>query len=55
MKTTDVPFAVLRFQYQLARIPLQLIEAQMAAWIGSEAPPRLFYQRWLGRAGRDRR
>ena len=48
MKTTDVPFAVLRFQYQLARIPLQLIEAQMAAWMGSEAPPRLFYVRWLG-------
>jgi hypothetical protein len=48
MKTTDVPFAVLRFQYQLARIPLQLIEAQMAAWMGSEAPPRVFYERWLG-------
>ena len=48
MRTTDVPFAVLRFQYQLARIPLQLIEAQMAAWMGSEAPPRLFYQRSLG-------
>ena len=48
MKTTDVPFAVLRFQYQLARVPLQLIEAQMAAWMGSEAPPRLFYERWLG-------
>ena len=42
------PFAVLRFQYQLARIPLQLFEAQMAAWMGSEAPPRLFYERWLG-------
>ena len=48
MKTTDVPFAALRLQYQLARIPLQLIEAQMAAWMGSEAPPRLFYERWLG-------
>ena len=48
MKTTDVPFAVLRFQYALARIPLQLIEAQIAAWMGSEAPPRLFYQRSLG-------
>jgi hypothetical protein len=48
MNTTDVPFAVLRFQYQLARIPLQLIEAQMAAWMGSEAPPRLFYERSLG-------
>ena len=48
MKSTDVPFAVLRFQYQLARIPLQLIEAQMAAWMDSEAPPRLFYERSLG-------
>jgi hypothetical protein len=48
MDTTDVPFAVLRFQYRIARIPLQLIEEQMAAWMGSEAPPRLFYERWLG-------
>ena len=48
MNTTDVPFAVLRFQYQIARIPLQLIEEQMAAWMGSEAPPRVFYERSLG-------
>jgi hypothetical protein len=48
MNTTDVPFAFLRFQYQIARIPLQLIEEQMAAWMGSEAPPRLFYARSLG-------
>jgi hypothetical protein len=48
VKTTDVPFAVLRFQYQLARVPLQLIEEQMAAWMGSEAPPRVVYARWLG-------
>jgi len=48
MNTTDVPFAFLRFQYQIARIPLQLIEEQMAVWMGSEAPPRLFYKRSLG-------
>jgi hypothetical protein len=48
MNTTDVPFAVLRFQYQIARIPLQLIEEQMAAWMGPEAPPRVFYKRSLG-------
>ena len=48
MNTIDVPVAVLRFQYQLARIPLEVIEAQMALWMGSEAPPRLFYERWLG-------
>src|SRR3954447_15861249 len=27
---------------------LQLIEEQMAAWMGSEAPPRVFYKRSLG-------
>lgn len=48
MKTTDLPLAVLRFQYQLARIPFQLIEAQMAAWMGPKAPQRLFYERSLG-------
>ena len=48
MNTTDVPFAFLRFQYQIARIPLQLIEEQMAAWMGSQAPPRVFYARSLG-------
>ena len=48
MEITDVPFAVLRFQYQLARIPLQLIEEQVVAGMSSEAPTRLFYERWLG-------
>ena len=48
MEITDVPFAVLRFQYQLARIPLQLIEEQVVAGMRSEAPTRLFYERWLG-------
>ena len=48
MEITDVPFAVLRFQYQLARFPLQLIEEQVVAGMSSEAPTRLFYERWLG-------
>ena len=48
MEITDVPYAVLRFQYQLARFPLQLIEEQVVAGMGSEAPTRLFYERWLG-------
>ena len=38
MEITDVPFAFLRFQYQLARIPLQLIEEQVVAGMSSEAP-----------------
>jgi hypothetical protein len=48
MEITDVPFAVLRIQYQLARFPLQLIEEQVIAGMSSEAPTRLFYERWLG-------
>ena len=48
MEITDVPYAVLRFQYQLARFPLQLFEEQVVAGMGSEAPTRLFYERWLG-------
>jgi hypothetical protein len=48
MEITDVPYAVLRFQYQLARLPLQLIEERVVAGMSSEAPTRLFYERWLG-------
>ncbi|ODQ92930.1 IF2 family translation initiation factor [Mycolicibacterium holsaticum] len=49
MKITDVPFAVLRFQYQLARFPLQVIEDRVVAKMDSEAPARLFYERSLGK------
>ena len=55
MEITDVPFAVLRFQYQLARFPLQLFEEQVVARMGSEAPTRLFYERWLGGLDATRR
>ena len=48
MEITDVPFAVLRFQYQLARLPLQLFGEQVVAGMSSEAPTRVFYERWLG-------
>jgi hypothetical protein len=49
MKITDVPFAVLRFQYQLARVPLQLIEDQVVARMGAESPARLMYERSVGK------
>ncbi len=48
MKILEIPFAVLRFQYQIARIPFQLIETQLAGRLTSEAPARLFYERSLG-------
>jgi hypothetical protein len=48
MNITTVPFAVLRFQYQIARFPFQLIEDRVVARLDSEAPGRLFYERALG-------
>jgi hypothetical protein len=48
MNITDMPFAVLRFQYGLARFPLQLIEQQVLTRMDSEAPGRLFVERSLG-------
>jgi hypothetical protein len=49
MKITDVPFAVLRLQYQLARAPLQLLEEQVVGRLDAEAPARLLYERSVGR------
>ncbi len=48
MEITDVPYAVLRFQYQLARYPLELFEKQVVAGMDPETPTRVFYERWLG-------
>lgn len=49
MKITDVPFALLRKQYQLARLPLQLIEERVVGRLDSEAPARLMYERSVGK------
>ena len=49
MKITDVPFALLRKQYQLARLPLQLIEEKVVGRLDSDAPARLMYERSVGR------
>jgi hypothetical protein len=48
MNITTVPFALLRFQYQLVRLPLQVIEDRVIVRMGAEAPARLFYERSLG-------
>src|ERR1700755_426980 len=48
MNITTVPFTVLRFQYQLARFPLQLIEDRVVGRLDTESPARLFYERSLG-------
>jgi hypothetical protein len=48
MRIIDAPLAVLRFQYRIARLPLQVIEEQVVARMGTEVPARLFYERSLG-------
>jgi hypothetical protein len=45
VKITDVPFSVLRFQYKLARFPLQFIEERMVVRMGSTSAGRLLYER----------
>ncbi|GAA4535993.1 IF2 family translation initiation factor [Mycobacterium paraffinicum] len=48
MRISEVPFAVLRFHYQLARFPLQVIEDRVVTRIPTEAPARLLFERSLG-------
>jgi len=48
MKLTDVPFAILRLQYRIARTPLQLVEDRLMPRFGQAAPGRLMYERALG-------
>lgn len=48
MRVTELPLAVLRFQYQFVRFPLQVIEDRVVARMGAEAPARLLYERSLG-------
>jgi hypothetical protein len=48
MSLNELPLAVLRYQYQMARVPFQLIEDQFVARMDPEAPARLLYERSLG-------
>lgn len=48
MSITAIPKAVLKFQYQVARVPLQMIDDRFVARMNDEAPARLFYERSLG-------
>lgn len=48
MNITTIPRAVLRFQYRLVRLPLQVIEDRVVVRMGEEAPGRLFFEKSLG-------
>jgi hypothetical protein len=48
MSFADLSRTLLRVQYRIARIPLQLLDEQLVARLDSDARLRLFYQRSLG-------
>ena len=48
MNIIELPLVVLRTQYRIARIPLQLIEDRFVSRLDSEAAARLLYERSLG-------
>jgi hypothetical protein len=48
MSITDLPFTVLKMQYRLARLPLQLVDERVFGRMESDAPARLFFERSLG-------
>ncbi|AGB20713.1 hypothetical protein Mycsm_00257 [Mycobacterium sp. JS623] len=48
MSITDLSFAVLKIQYRLARLPLQLVDETVFGRMESDAPARLFFERSLG-------
>ncbi|TQC46660.1 hypothetical protein EEB14_24950 [Rhodococcus sp. WS4] len=43
----EVPRAILRFNYRLARIPLQLIDDLAVSELDEQAPTRLAYEQFL--------
>jgi hypothetical protein len=48
MKVTDLPRAVLRFQYRMARMPWRFVERRVIRNWNEEAPARLMYERSVG-------
>ncbi|MCV7420345.1 IF2 family translation initiation factor [Mycobacterium yunnanensis] len=48
MSIVTIPRTILRLQYQLVRLPLQLIEERVVSRLDAEAPARLVYERSLG-------
>jgi hypothetical protein len=48
MNLAELPFALLRLQYQIVRVPLRLVESQLSNRLTSEAPARLLFERSFG-------
>src|SRR3954471_8829315 len=48
MWITAMPLPVLRLQYRIARVPLELFDKHFVYRVDSEAPARLLYERSVG-------
>ncbi|WP_425004510.1 hypothetical protein [Mycolicibacterium sp. S3B2] len=48
MRARTIPWAILRTQYRLGRVPIRLLEEQLVARMGPEAPVRLLFERAIG-------
>lgn len=48
MSVLDIPRSILRFQYRIVRIPLDLFESNVVQTWSTEAPARLAYERAVG-------
>jgi len=48
MKITEIPFATLRLQYRIARMPLRFFEERVLPRVDSEARARLLYEHSIG-------
>ncbi|PBC38596.1 hypothetical protein CJ179_39080 [Rhodococcus sp. ACS1] len=47
MTLGPLPMALLRFEYRLARIPLQMVESIAVSQLDEQQPVRLAYERFL--------
>ena len=48
MRIRTIPWAILRMQYRLGRVPVRLVAEQLIARMGPDAPVRLLFERAIG-------
>ena len=48
MRIRTIPWAILRTQYRLGRVPIRMLEEQLVARMGPEEPVRLLFERAIG-------
>ena len=48
MRVRTIPWVILRTQYRLGRVPIRILEQQLVARMGPEAPVLLLFERAIG-------